>query len=121
MKTRRKKKRASRPDRQRRKPVPKAPRGPRLPADPRPKALVRFGAVTGHVFHDPSSGDVMLMTSDHRRKVADLFVVTRYVSPRHEPGTEMVMYRAVIDGVDFVGRSSGLVLTLRPFVGGGFH
>lgn len=105
----------------RRRPVPRPARGRRLPADPRPKALVRYGAVAGHVFHDPSSGKVFLLTSDHRRKVADLRIVGRYTSPRHEPGTEMVMYRALIDGVEFVGRASGLVLVLRPFTGGGFH
>jgi hypothetical protein len=92
-----------------------------LPADPRVKALVRYGAVAGHVFYDPSTEAVFLMTSDHRRKIADLAIVGRYVSPRHEPGTEMVMYRALIDGVEFVGRASGLVLVLRPFTGGGFH
>jgi len=105
----------------RRRPVPKVSRRSRLPADPRPKALVRYGAVSGHVFHDPSSGAVFLMTSDHRRKIADLTIIRRYVSPRHEQGTEMVMYRTLIHGVEFVGRASGLVLTLRPFVGGGFH
>lgn len=61
------------------------------------------------------------MTSDHRRKIAELTIIQRYTSPRHEPGTEMVMYRAVIDGVEFVGRSSGLVLVLRPDMRGGFH
>jgi len=106
----------------RRHPVPKPGRTPRLPADPRPKALAKQGgAVTGHVFHDPETGEVMLMTSDHRKEIAKLAIVRRYQSPRHEQGTEMVMYRAVIDGVDFVGRSSGLVLVLRPFWGGGFH
>jgi hypothetical protein len=115
-----KKARAPKP-KARRRPVPKPARGRRLPADPRPKALVRYGAVTGHVFHDASSGTVFLLTSDHRRKIADLMIVGRYTSPRHEPGTEMVMYRAFIDDVEFVGRASGLVLVLRPFTGGGFH
>jgi hypothetical protein len=92
-----------------------------LPADPRPKALVKYGAVTGHVFHDSSSGNVFLLTSDHKRKIADLMIVRRYTSPRHEAGTEMVMYRAFIGDVEFVGRASGLVLTLRPFAGGGFR
>lgn len=105
----------------RRRPVPRPARGPRLPADPRPKALIRYGAVTGHVFYDPANRDTFLLTSDHRRKIANLTIVGRYTSPRHEPGTEMVMYRALIDGVEFVGRASGLVLTLRPFTGGGFH
>jgi hypothetical protein len=82
--------------------------------------MARYGALTGHVFHD-DRGHVFLMTSDHRKKIADLTIVSRYTSPRHEPGTEMIMYRAFIDGVEFVGRASGLVLTLRPFVGGGFR
>jgi hypothetical protein len=105
----------------RRRPAPKPPRGKRLPADPRPKALVHYGAVTGHVFHDSFTGNVFLMTSDHRKKIADLTIVRRYVSPRHEKGVEMVMYRALLGDVPFVGRASGLVLVLRPDVPGGFH
>ena len=93
----------------------------RLPADPRPKALVRYGAVTGHVFHDPSTRQVVLTTSDRRHIITPLEIVSRYTSPRHEAGTEMVMYRGFIDGVEFVGRSSGLVLVLRPRGPGGFH
>ena len=77
--------------------------------------------MTGHVFHDPETREVVLLTSDHRKEIAKLDIVARYQSPRHERGTEMVMYKAVIDDVDFVGRSSGLVLVLRPFWGGGFH
>lgn len=120
-KSQRRKSREPPTKKRRRRHVPKPPRARRLPADPRPKALLHYGAVTGHVFHEPSTGSTFLLTSDHRRKVADLMIVGRYVSPRHEPGTEMVMYRAFIEGVEFVGRASGLVLTLRPFVGGGFH
>jgi len=61
------------------------------------------------------------MTSDRRRLITPLEIVRRYTSPRHESGTEMVMYRGFIDGVEFVGRSSGLVLVMRPRGPGGFH
>lgn len=100
--------------------VAKSSRRVTLPADPRPKALVRYEAVTGYVFHN-DRGRVFLMTSDRKRHITDLEIVKRYVSPRHEPGTEMIMYRGFVHGVEFVGRSSGLVLTLRPRQPGGFH
>ena len=99
----------------------KAQRHPRLPADPRPKALAQFEAVTGYIFRDHKTGTVYLLTSDRRKVIAELQPVTKYESPRHEHGTTMIMYRAMIGGEEFVGRSSGLVLTMRPRQGRGWR
>ena len=83
----------------------KRKRPPRLPAD------ARTGVITGYIVRDGKK--LYLMTSDRRRVLARLQVVRRYKTPRHDASVTMVLYRAEVDGETWVGRASGLVLTLR--------
>ena len=56
---------------------------------------------------------VFLVTSDKRKVIAKLEIVATYHSPRHWGQAVMVMYRATIDGEEFVGRSAGMILVMR--------
>ena len=99
----------------------KPERPPRFPADPRTSGLTKWGSIAGLIFRDRKARKLYFLTSDRRKVIAQLQAGARYVSPRHTEGTKMVLYRAFIDGVEFVGRSSGLVLVLRPRAGGGWR
>ncbi len=93
----------------------------RLGADPRGEIVDRNDGVTGYVFRNSRTKRIYLVTSDRRRVITELFPVTHYTPPRHLVGTTMIMYRALMQGEEFTGRSAGLLLTLRPRRGGGFR
>jgi hypothetical protein len=81
--------------------------GWRFSADP------RRGPVTGVIRKDPRTKALSLWTTDRRRMITRLFVKSNYTTPRHTPGTEMTAYTAFMNGYEWSGRASGLILTLR--------
>ena len=79
-----------------------------VPIAPRRGEIVdRNDGVTGYVFRNPKTRRVYLVTSDRRRVITEIFPVTHYTTPRHLVGTTMIMYRALMQGEEFTGRSAG--------------